>query len=245
MRKIEAAPGIQRPAGVTSFWRSEKRVSELGRLVAQGVSAAKIGDALGCSRNAVISKTRQLGLQLRLPPCGRGSPALLSASRTAAPKAAAATSANMKWLSSDVERLRALVAKGWLAPKIAEHMGRTQRAVCTKAREIGLALALQAPPNAKKAAVKAPAPKPAAKAQGPKPVATPVNAPAARVMNFMVEDGAVRFLDLQHGGCKFPSGGPDPADMRFCGAPAVPGRPYCAGHCLRAYVSPAARVRTA
>jgi GcrA cell cycle regulator len=36
--------------------------------------------------------------------------------------------------------------------------------------------------------------------------------------------------------CSWPEGEPGTADFRFCGTPAVDGKPYCAAHCKIAYV---------
>jgi GcrA cell cycle regulator len=37
--------------------------------------------------------------------------------------------------------------------------------------------------------------------------------------------------------CLWPIGDPRQADFRFCEAPAMEGKPYCASHCARAYIS--------
>jgi GcrA cell cycle regulator len=41
--------------------------------------------------------------------------------------------------------------------------------------------------------------------------------------------------------CCWPIGEPRAKDFRFCDVAGVPGRPYCAEHCERAYVAPAVR----
>ncbi len=35
--------------------------------------------------------------------------------------------------------------------------------------------------------------------------------------------------------CQWPIGDPRKPDFRFCGEPALPGKPYCADHCAAAY----------
>ncbi len=43
-----------------------------------------------------------------------------------------------------------------------------------------------------------------------------------------------------HGGsssCLWPIGDPSTPEFHFCGAEAVPGKPYCLEHCARAYVT--------
>ncbi len=47
----------------------------------------------------------------------------------------------------------------------------------------------------------------------------------------------VRLEDLAAGMCSWPDGEPGTDDFQFCGAPAVPGKPYCAKHCATAYVT--------
>ena len=37
--------------------------------------------------------------------------------------------------------------------------------------------------------------------------------------------------------CSWPVGDPGSEDFRFCGEPAVPGKPYCQPHCKIAYVA--------
>ena len=40
--------------------------------------------------------------------------------------------------------------------------------------------------------------------------------------------------------CHYPQGTPGHKDFRFCGAPVVPGRPYCLEHCEACYQKPVA-----
>jgi len=42
-------------------------------------------------------------------------------------------------------------------------------------------------------------------------------------------------LELRDGACRWPIGHPGSADFFFCGGEAVADKPYCAGHCARAY----------
>ena len=41
---------------------------------------------------------------------------------------------------------------------------------------------------------------------------------------------------LRPGMCSWPEGEPGTEGFNFCGAPIVPGKPYCEEHCRRAYV---------
>lgn len=47
---------------------------------------------------------------------------------------------------------------------------------------------------------------------------------------------AVTLGTLSTGMCSWPEGEPGTEEFRFCGRPVVPGKPYCAEHCARAYV---------
>jgi len=38
-------------------------------------------------------------------------------------------------------------------------------------------------------------------------------------------------------GCLWPLGDPGEPDFHFCGMPAIEGKPYCPGHCARAYIT--------
>ncbi len=45
----------------------------------------------------------------------------------------------------------------------------------------------------------------------------------------------VRLAPIGRAVCKWPFGDPQEDDFHFCGAEAMPGKPYCAEHCARAY----------
>ncbi|MEQ8667036.1 MAG: GcrA family cell cycle regulator [Rhodospirillales bacterium] len=46
----------------------------------------------------------------------------------------------------------------------------------------------------------------------------------------------IKLDKLSTGMCCWPDGEPGSENFRFCGAPAVEGKPYCTEHCRRAYV---------
>jgi len=48
----------------------------------------------------------------------------------------------------------------------------------------------------------------------------------------------IRLEGLKAGMCSWPEGEPGSESFRFCGEPALEGKPYCAAHCERAYVQP-------
>ena len=50
------------------------------------------------------------------------------------------------------------------------------------------------------------------------------------------KSGIVRLEKLSAGMCSWPEGHPGTPGFRFCGKPAVRGKPYCLAHCARAYV---------
>jgi GcrA cell cycle regulator len=58
------------------------------------------------------------------------------------------------------------------------------------------------------------------------------------------EQSVIRMERLSTGMCSWPLGENGPEGFHFCGAPTVPGKPYCATHCRLAYV-PANRSRRA
>ena len=58
---------------IPDFW-TEERIERLGELWGDGLSAAKIGREIGCTKNAVISKAHRLGLSARPSPIKRDGP---------------------------------------------------------------------------------------------------------------------------------------------------------------------------
>ncbi|WP_374309369.1 GcrA family cell cycle regulator [Methylocella sp.] len=164
-----------------------------------------------------------------------------------------------RWTPQMVDRAVALRKDGRTATEVAEALGVTRNAVIGQMHRVRCAAAPNQPkpvkpparnpvaetkPRAKACAVTPPA---APKARPPAQRGgyfslsawTPAPAPKPpRLHDFAVEPGAVSFEALRSGACRWPSGGPEAADLMFCGAPALEGRPYCARHCLRAYVAP-------
>lgn len=47
----------------------------------------------------------------------------------------------------------------------------------------------------------------------------------------------VKLENLRSGMCSWPEGDPGTDAFRFCGKPVAPDKPYCPGHCDRAYVT--------
>jgi GcrA cell cycle regulator len=52
------------------------------------------------------------------------------------------------------------------------------------------------------------------------------------------EPNVVTLERLKANQCSWPEGEPGEDDFRFCGNPAVDGKPYCEDHCKIAYVPP-------
>ena len=52
------------------------------------------------------------------------------------------------------------------------------------------------------------------------------------------EPNVVTLDRLKANQCSWPEGDPGQDDFRFCGSPAVLGKPYCEKHCAIAYVPP-------
>ena len=142
----------------------------------------------------------------------------------------------MEWTEERTTLLRTLWLQGQTASQIAERLGGvTRNAVIGKAHRLGLSSrpspirqrpaarpATQAPTAASAPRVHAPeAAKPATQ-----PAPVPQMAPApSRTVKAATGSRA----------CMWPVGDPKQPGFHFCGAPAEPGRPYCAGHCSVAY----------
>lgn len=154
------------------------------------------------------------------------------------------------WTAERVEALRRLWGEGHSASAIAAQIGGiTRNSVISKAHRCKLpgrvvgpsAMAKRKPkvnPAVKPVAAIKRAPgrtkgatiPPAIIAAQPMPAETPVPlAPVSR--NLTV-------LDLRPGDCRWPHGHPGQPGFGFCGAPSVPGKPYCACHDAIAYSRP-------
>lgn len=65
-----------------------------------------------------------------------------------------------------------------------------------------------------------------------------VKAPAPAVAKVEPKKAPHRPVSVAMRACCFPSGDPSKSNFRFCGKPAVTGKPYCAACCSIAYVKP-------
>lgn len=62
------------------------------------------------------------------------------------------------------------------------------------------------------------------------PIQAPPKAPAPPVGDHL------KLEKLSAGMCSWPEGDPGTPEFHFCGNLSVPGKPYCAEHCAKAYV---------
>jgi GcrA cell cycle regulator len=151
----------------------------------------------------------------------------------------------MDWTNERVEELRRLWGQGQTASRIADLLGGvTRNAVIGKAHRLGLrgrpspirrdetgAIVRAAP--AARASV--PSPQPAKAVELPpmdssRETARSVPLPPAPAPSQSKMAGAAGMRS-----CSWPMGDPKQAGFHFCGAEAVPGRPYCSTHCGMAY----------
>ena len=124
------------------------------------------------------------------------------------------------WTPDRIKTLMALWAEGISTLEIGRRLGVTKNSVVGKVHRLGLPKR-QSPINS--------SPRTPRVTKTTKPVRIiPPTVPISADM--------VKMEDLTAGMCKWPEGEPDHEDFRFCGQPAIEGKPYCAGHCARAYV---------
>lgn len=124
------------------------------------------------------------------------------------------------WTPDRIKTLMALWAEGVSTLEIGRRLGVTKNSVVGKVHRLGLPKR-QSPINS------SPRTPRVAKIAVPIRV-TPQTVPISADM--------VKMEELTAGMCKWPEGEPDQEDFRFCGQPAIEGKPYCAVHCARAYV---------
>jgi GcrA cell cycle regulator len=148
----------------------------------------------------------------------------------------------MDWTNERVEELRRLWGQGQTASRIADLLGGvTRNAVIGKAHRLGLrgrpspirrddsAPARSAGPRIVPAAQPVKAELPAVEVSREVPrSSTPITQPAPTSQSKVAGAGGMR-------GCSWPMGDPKQPGFHFCGAEAVPGRPYCTTHCGMAY----------
>ena len=145
----------------------------------------------------------------------------------------------MTWTNERVAELMRLWEAGRSASEIGRLLGVSKNSVVGKAHRMKLKarpspIKRGASPQVRRVAV-APLSKPAVQPPtAPKvavpQAAAPAPAPAARPSRTVARAGG------KGPNCLWPIGDPGDQDFHFCGAPAVPGKPYCDEHCARAYI---------
>lgn len=139
-----------------------------------------------------------------------------------------------EWTPDRIKFLIALWDEGLPTSEIGRRLGVTKNAVVGKVHRLGLkkrASPIRQMPSAgtvQPRRVKAEAKAPAAEA-------AEAAAPAAPTP-VMPSGDAVKLEELTSTMCCWPEGEPGTPEFHFCGRPAVAEKPYCEGHCARAYV---------
>ncbi len=205
---------------------TEERIELLKKLWAEGHSASQIGKMLGVSKNAVVGKAHRMKLAARPSPIKR------SAKGDAAKKDAPAKKAAPKATSKATGPAAAPVAAKPVAKSAAPAVAKAA-VVPPKPRAQGFA----------------PPPRVAAPKIEKAPTAAELKAAAlpAKARRKASSDAADRklfsgALEKRKGPkCLWPIGDPGDADFHFCGAPAIPSKPYCGEHCARAYITKSSR----
>ncbi len=156
----------------------------------------------------------------------------------------------MEWTEEQIETLRRLWTEGLSTAEIGRRMGISKNAVVGKAHR--LHLPARPSPIRRRGDDSTPAPRQAQRSTRPTvPRASPLfSAVAARPAPLQAQAAAQsqrapapvvpmpRAEPLRTGNatCCWPIGEPGTPNFRFCGAPALVGKPYCAEHAAIAYV---------
>ncbi|EKV31288.1 hypothetical protein C882_3661 [Caenispirillum salinarum AK4] len=117
----------------------------------------------------------------------------------------------MVWTDERIELLKTLWGEGLTTGEIGKRLGVSKNAVVGKAHRLGL----KGRPSPIKRTRKA------AKPEKPEKPAEPTPA----------------IMELQGPTCRWPFGDPREPGFHFCGAQAIPGKPYCSEHAAVAYVN--------
>ena len=215
---------------------TEERIALLRKLWADGHSASRIGKELGVSKNAVVGKAHRI----KLPP--RPSP--IKSKRTSGkgttPQPAAVTKEAPAPVAGDETaktKKKPVVAKTAEAPK--------KPVKAPTAREVPAAETAKPPKTARtKVVVKANDAKTSDAKIGDarsgaekKPAATRTEK-GQDAADCRLFSGVTATPRTNRGPkCLWPVGDPGDPDFHFCDAPSVHGKPYCAEHCARAYIT--------
>jgi GcrA cell cycle regulator len=124
------------------------------------------------------------------------------------------------WTPDLVKTLMALWAEGIPTLEIGRRLGVTKNSVVGKVHRLGLTKR-QSPINSSPRTPR---------------ISKPTAPIRIRPQTVPISADMVKMEELTAGMCNWPEGEPGHEDFRFCGQSAIEGKPYCAGHCARAYV---------
>jgi GcrA cell cycle regulator len=190
---------------------TDERIQELTRLWQEGHSASEIGRRLGVSKNAVVGKAHRLKLPSRPSPIKQQNAA--ASAEASAPAATASASGNAPAANGAAASASASADSVKPAPKKAAAKANDARAQSDRLHKTA------------KAGGKSAANGNGVRRGGMVSSSTPSTARA------QVEARGGR------SGCLWPIGDPNDPEFHFCGADALPGKPYCAEHAARAYIT--------
>lgn len=185
---------------------NEEAVARLRELWTQGLSTAEIGRHLNVTKNAVVGKAHRLGLE------GRPSPIRRATAKKDKDKVATAVKADAKvaFTEKSVKVVKPKAEKIEKVKKIVKAAKEQSAPVITTVKAEVHQLDLIA------AEIK--------KESKPKKTKIDFTAPVELPKRRSMSD------------CCWPIGDPGTKDFHFCGAKAVPGKPYCLEHVQIAYV---------
>lgn len=168
----------------------------------------------------------------------------------------------MSWTDERIQELSRLWQAGLSASEIGKRLGISKNAVVGKAHRLNLpsrpspikqAPAQKGTPASGRKARAAPETRAASqsraetrpkdkadKAEKPGDARVHAVKPASRQSGATVKTAMPQRQPKQaghRGGCLWPIGDPGDPDFHFCGADALPGKPYCAEHAARAYIT--------
>lgn len=205
-------------------WTPE-RIDELTKLWESGHSASAIGKILGVSKNAVVGKAHRMKLQSRPSPIKRGEDGGSSASAA---------------------RAKTAIRKNQSGARSAPSGNKGAAEIKAGAKNEPLQSMISAALAAKTAGdgPATPAGKAAAARNGvagstPASAKVATHGKAERRSHKDSVASATRAVNASRRGpkCLWPIGDPGDEDFHFCGEPAIPGKPYCAVHCAKAYIT--------
>lgn len=138
----------------------------------------------------------------------------------------------MSWTDEKIDELAKLWDQGLSASVIGKKLGVSKNAVVGKAHRLKLPAR---PSPIKRDGSSAPR----RRVLNIRPQVEPAPAPSRYEAPPEKEKAPPRRVRAAAGtqSCVWPIGDPGEADFHFCAAPAVPGKPYCAEHCAKAYIN--------